>query len=381
MDTVRDWLSRFICTVHDSDLDLLSLWAVHTHLVEETYTTPRLVIDSPVPGSGKTTVLEHLQRLCVNPVQMASIGSPALLARLLDAGMRTILIDEADRSLNPKNDGIQELIAILNSGYKRGGSRPTLVPSKEEGWVAKELPTYAPVAMAGNNPDLPEDTRSRSIRVLLMPDIDGSAEESDWEMIEEEADRLGDAVALWADAAREVMKTERPPLPEGVKGRARERWSPLKRVASVAGGRWPTVVDALALADVHRIEIEREDGLTQQRPAVVLLKDVHEVWGADEQFVSTEILIQRLIMHNPDMWGPFSSFGKKLTAQRLGRMLSAGYNLQTSRPVQPGPRGYLFSTLQSAFRRSGLGVSSEPAIPTKPVEPDNVYPLNAAVGQ
>ena len=37
----------------DADLDLLTLFAVHTHMVVESYTTPRLQIDSPVPGSGK----------------------------------------------------------------------------------------------------------------------------------------------------------------------------------------------------------------------------------------------------------------------------------------------------------------------------------------
>jgi len=97
---VRDWLATYICTVNDADLDLLTLWAAHTHLVFETYTTPRLQIDSPVPESGKTTCLEHLQRLCHRSVQIASLASPALLTRMLSAELRTILIDEADRSLN-----------------------------------------------------------------------------------------------------------------------------------------------------------------------------------------------------------------------------------------------------------------------------------------
>jgi hypothetical protein len=170
----RDWLERFVCTVDETDLDLLALWAAHTHLAVETYTSPRLVLDSPVPGSGKTTTLEHLERLCHHPVQMASLSSPALLARMLDAGMRTILIDEADRSLNPDRDGVAELLAVLNSGYKRGGTRPVLVPTKD-GWNVSEMPTYAPVAMAGNSPNLPDDTKSRCIRVLLMPDVDGTA--------------------------------------------------------------------------------------------------------------------------------------------------------------------------------------------------------------
>src|SRR3954453_5706149 len=75
LDEVRAWLDRYICTVGENDLDLLALWAAHTHLVVEPYTSPRLVLDSPVPGSGKTTTLEHLERLCLTPIQMASLSS------------------------------------------------------------------------------------------------------------------------------------------------------------------------------------------------------------------------------------------------------------------------------------------------------------------
>ncbi len=53
LDEVREWFGRFVRVVHDADLDLLTVWAVHTHLVAETYTTPRLQLDSPMPGSGR----------------------------------------------------------------------------------------------------------------------------------------------------------------------------------------------------------------------------------------------------------------------------------------------------------------------------------------
>jgi len=369
LDAVRDWLERFVCTVDDTDLDILTVWAAHTHLCVETYTSPRLLLDSPVPGSGKTTVLEHLERLCQYPVQMASLSSSALLTRMLDADLRTVLIDEADRSLDPKKEGVQELLAVLNSGYKRGGTRPVLVPVKGGGWDVKEMPTFAPVAMAGNNPDLPDDTKSRSIRVLLMPDIDGTAEESDWEMIDAEARGVGDYLARWADHIRDTVRTTRPDLPEGVRGRARERWGPLKRVAIAAGGRWPAVVDALSLLDIQRIQNERDEGIARERPAVVLLRHLHEVWK-DETFIPTEELLDRLADTFSEMWGDQSSYGKKITAQRLGRMLVSAYNIHSDRPGgSTGPRGYLRSTLGPAFRRFGLDLPTEPVEPAEPAEP------------
>ncbi len=52
--------------------------------------------------------------------------------------------------------------------------------------------------MPGNAPNLPDDTRSREIRVLLMPDLDGSIDDSDWEFIEHEATELHDQIAAFA---------------------------------------------------------------------------------------------------------------------------------------------------------------------------------------
>jgi hypothetical protein len=145
----------------------------HTpHVAVQCYTSPRLLLDSPVPASGKTTTLEHLQRLCAAPLQAASLSSAALLARVLAKEIRTILIDEADRNLDPKRPGVEDLLAVINAGYKRGATRPVLVPAKGGGWDADEMPTFAPIALASNSPQLPSDTQSRTIRVLLLPDLE-----------------------------------------------------------------------------------------------------------------------------------------------------------------------------------------------------------------
>ncbi|MES3650111.1 hypothetical protein Q9Q75_25970, partial [Mycobacterium intracellulare] len=160
LNAVRAWYKRFIAVTDDDDLDILALWTVHTHLVRELMTTPRLLIDSIMPGSGKTTVLDHFSRLCYNAVQAALLSSAALLPRLLECDMRTVLLDEVDRSLRPGKEGVQDLIAILNSGYRYGATRPVLVQVDGQ-WEAQEMSTFAPVAMAGNSPHLPPDTLSR----------------------------------------------------------------------------------------------------------------------------------------------------------------------------------------------------------------------------
>lgn len=350
---MRDWFSRFVCVMDDLDLDLLTLWAAHTHVAFETYTTPRLVLDSSMPGSGKTTVLEHLSRLCLSPVQAASLSSPALLTRMLDKGMRTILIDEVDRSLDPKKPGVEDLIAVLNSGYKRGATRPVLVPGKGGDWEVSEMSTFSPVAMAGNAPNLPDDTRSRCIRVLLMPDLEGRVESSDWEEIEEEAQALGQRLTEVAEEIRGFVRTVRPDLPEGCIGRIKERWHPIKRVAAAASPHWAAVADELIRRDIEEAAMDREDGLNHLPPAVVLLKNIREVWEPSEAFVPSIQLLSRLIEHNPGMWSAASSYGKELNSQRLGRMLVTAFKLHSSRQGD-SRRGYFRNSLEIIWRRMGI---------------------------
>lgn len=357
VDTV-EWLERFIVVADPRDLELLALWAAHTHLSHRFYTTPRLIIDSAMPGSGKTTVLEHLMRLSHSPVQAASISSPALLTRLIEKEPKTLLIDEADRSLDPKKPGVEELIAIINSGYKRGATRPVLVPGKGGEWTAQHMPTFSPVAMAGNAPHLPDDTRSRSLRIVLMPDFEGKAEESDWEEIEAEAEDIGRRLAEVMQAHEDAIATIRPAMPDGCRGRAKERWSPLMRIGAVAGGPWQGVVEELIERNLEEVAHEQQDGLGAVPPAVALVSHINQVWPESQDFMRSSDLINLLVHLEPLMWGEASSYGKRLTAQRLGRMLSQAFKIHSTKRFDD-QRGYQRSAFDLVWRRFGLGVSKE----------------------
>ncbi|MDF2562563.1 MAG: hypothetical protein K0R99_4009 [Microbacterium sp.] len=371
LNDIRRWLERYICVVDELDIDVLTLWAAHTHVAFETYTTPRLVLDSTMPGSGKTTVLEHLQRLALRPIQAASISSPALLARMLDKEMRTILIDEVDRSLDPKKPGVEDLIAILNSGYKRGATRPVLVPSKGGEWDVSEMSTFSPVAMAGNAPHLPDDTRSRSIRVLLMPDVYGTVSPSDWEELEPDAIDLGTALAEVLDQYRNAVREARPELPAGCTGRMREKWNPLARVAAVAGSRWPAVVAQLIERDIYEVEMERAEGLLNLPPGMVLLKDLFAVWEDVEPFLPTSTILERLVQQNPEYWGDASAYGKRLTAQRMGRLIVQATKIHSTKNAMD-VRGYARDRFAKAWRQLGITLPDRPSGTVGTVEPSMV---------
>lgn len=363
LDAIVAWLHRFIAVTDRDDLNILALWIVHTHLVVECYTTPRLQIDSVIYEAGKSTTLEHLRHLCHAPIHSAASSSPALMARLLESRMRTILLDEVDRTLHPDKPGVGDMLAIINAGYRMGATRPVLVPVKGGGWDSAEMPVYAPVAMAGNAPNLPADTVSRCIRILLMPDLHGTVEDSDWENISGEAEELQAAIAAWADIVRADLKGMKVDLPKGCTGRSREKWRPMKRVAVAAGGDWPDIVDRLVVRSMAEDAAIRDAGLKAQPPGMVLLADLYAVWpeGEHADLMSAEGLVNLLVNHNPAYWGEHSPYGKRLTEQRMGRLLSQAAKVTSSRPGGGGqPRGYLRSHLLPVWR--SLKIAKTPPI-------------------
>jgi hypothetical protein len=370
LNMTREWFARFIYIVNETDLDVIALWTVHTWLCEETYTTPRLLIDSPVPGSGKTTLLEHLGKLSRRSIQMASISSAPLLARITAKEIRTLLLDEADRSLDPKRPGVQDLIAILNSGYKVGATRPVLVKNKEGGWDPDEMPTFAPVAIAGNTPLLPDDTRSRCITVRLLPALEGGVEPSDWEYLDSDARALAEVIEATADQFREQVRHARPILPDGCVNRLRERWNPLKRIAWIAGEEWSTKVDELIIEDIQSSKEQAENAELHVSLNMQLAKDLLAVFSGSTGFVPTTKLVPMLISHNPETWSFSSNYGKDLTVQRLGQLLHKAFGVN-SRRVGDSSRGYNSIQFEKLWRQLGLSHKqpTELTEPTEPAEP------------
>lgn len=366
LQETRAWFKRFVYTTDENDLDIIALWTIHTWLCEETYTTPRLLIDSPVPGSGKTTLLEHLGKLCFSPVQMAAVSSSAMLGRITSNGIRTLLLDEADRSLDPRDPKTKDLIALLNSGYKKGGSRPVLVKSKDN-WVIEEMPTYSPVAIAGNTPLLPDDTRSRCITIRLLPAREDLIEPSDWEYIDHEISALAVKISETTDKHREQVSLVNPQLPNGCANRLRERWRPLKRIASVASEYWANKVDQLIRIDIENDRELADNGDAQVSTNLQIARDLHKIFETEEKALPTSQLVKLLIRTSPEHWSNISYYGKDLTAQRLGRILTGAFGIYSERLTE-SVRGYRSNQFETIWNRLGI-TPNKPTEPTYPTEP------------
>lgn len=98
-------------------------------------------------GSGKSRALEVLQELVFRPFYSAD-ASPALIYRTLHSVGGTLLLDEAERLKNAGRDpGVQELLSLLQAGYRRGGSASRLEPIGDQ-FRPVSFQVFGPKALA-----------------------------------------------------------------------------------------------------------------------------------------------------------------------------------------------------------------------------------------
>jgi len=166
LDRVTAFLSRFSVFPDHHCAPMLALWYAHTHAISHFYTTPRLILDSAEPGSGKTRVLEVAQYLVAKPEMTISITTAAIF-RMLAVGPVTLLFDEIDAVFSGKSGGNNEdLRALLNAGYKRSATVARCVGDASR-MKMERFPVFAPVALAGIAGGMPATITTRAITVHM----------------------------------------------------------------------------------------------------------------------------------------------------------------------------------------------------------------------
>ncbi|MFC0116002.1 hypothetical protein [Kibdelosporangium aridum] len=145
LNQVRDFVARFSAFPSEHCAPMLALWYAHTWVVDAFYITPRLILSSPEPGSGKTRVLEIAQHLTNQP-EMTAGGSAAALVRMVAAGPISILMDEVDTVFGAGGAGNEEVRQMLNLGYKRTATIPKTKGDPATGFTVERLPVFAPAA-------------------------------------------------------------------------------------------------------------------------------------------------------------------------------------------------------------------------------------------
>jgi Protein of unknown function (DUF3631) len=315
LDDVTAFVARFSVFPSEHCAPTLALWYAHTHASDQFYVTPRLILDSAEPGSGKTRVLEVAQYLVRAP-EMTISATPAALFRLVSMGPITILFDEVDAIFNPKNGGNNEdLRGLLNAGYKRSATIARCVGDAKNMKVER-FPVYAPAALAGIAGAMPATITTRAITIhMRRRRTDEPVEPFRERHVARQAHPLREHLTTWIDSIGTQLRDAQPTMPKGVTDRPAEIWEPLLAIADTAGGHWPTT----ARNACRHFTLATGPQITSI--GIRLLADLRHVFtthGTDR--MTTADILPALHDLEESNWADLN--GKPLDARRLGRELS-----------------------------------------------------------
>ena len=363
LDAVDTLLSRFVAFPTSHARHATTLWAAHTHLLDATVFSPRLVLTSPEKGSGKTRCLEILKLVAPRPLHAVQMSEAALF-RLMGGEQRpTVLFDEGDTIFGPHarhNPRAEGLRAIINSGWEEGAVVPRC---GLKDYKVEYFPIFGAVAIAGIGA-FPDTITDRSVLVEMRR---RAPDETVEPFHAHQAHHIGDPVhqqlAEWADTIRDDLPDHQPASVEGLTDRPWDIWRPLIAIAEQAGGHWPRRATDAA---VHLNE-RRQQGETSD--TIRLLADIRTAFAGYDRMQTSELVV-RLGDIDEAQWREWH--GREFTATTLAKLLK-GHGIAPRQHKFDGKnlRGYLVADFTDAWNRYLPPPPATPATPATNPGPQN----------
>lgn len=343
LDYAREMIAPYLSAAPEQ-LDLIVLWAAHTHAYQTFACTPRLSIRSNGPGEGKSTALTLVKLLSRNG-KGSGHATGAALYNLIHQEKPTLCLDEIDNtfSSNGFSRANKPLQAILNDGYTREG---TVMVNRSGGSV--ELSLFTPVAFGGIG-SLPAAMNSRAIPVMLKKGVPAEDFDSTIEgiLISEAREILADW--LKDESRRTILRAaNRRPEIEGISDpRQRQIAAPLLALGMLAGDEWHARAVAairyafLGISHVH--EVTRFE---------MALHDALQVWERETSFMTGKEIAARMAALPESAWKSWAgSDGSLAAARQLSALLrGSGVSAATHRIEGKPTQAYAREDLARAAR-------------------------------
>jgi len=225
----------------------VATWAVGTYFFPLFLTFPRLNL-SGERESGKSKLLTLLLGLAFNALLMVT-PTPAVLFRLIHEFRATILLDEVE---GLDKEDAREILAIINSGYKAGGTVARCEGEKKK--RVESFNVYAPLALAAIK-TVNATTEDRCIPLTLQRGSDRARINAEIDLRAPIFGQIrsgcyGLLLIHWREVEDAYRQVD---FPDWLNGRARELWRPLFALGSLADQENGLALtpDLLALAKEH----------------------------------------------------------------------------------------------------------------------------------
>jgi hypothetical protein len=299
-DQVYNAFKQYV-VADEHKLVALTLWTLHTHVYNKFMHTPRLVIASPVPNCGKTTILNLLRVLSAAPEYIGD-ATPAGIFEFVDGG-RTVLVDEVD-NLGVSTNRIWR--NLLNSGHMVGGS----IARKDV-----KYSTFAPIALAGIGIDWVYPALMSRALLIFTHRNTGDIPRLDLRNVNIMAHLFGlkDKIALWADNVNLNIDPPTPKLNFDNK-RPADNWRALYSIA-----------DNLGYGELARKAAKELYSDNNEDVKVTLLQDIRKVFDTTKnKFIPSGELVGALRRLDGEISWMHFEYKKKFIAlgtHRLAEML------------------------------------------------------------
>ena len=345
-------LRRFV-VISDEGVLAVATWILFARCHEIARYSPPLLITSPDPVAGKSTLATVAGQLCPRlnrNVEMTAAG----FFRTIHRYKPTLLLDEADDVFK---QGVA-LRSLINDSWQYGAN----VKRMGLGGRIQRFNIFCPkiITMKGTAA-LPEATASRSIIVKMVPKLASEQIEDFIFSDDENFLTLQRKCLRWAADNIEQLKQAKPMMPPGLISRAAANWRLQFAFADLAGGDMPKRVRGAA---VKLLERSRGVRLSEGQRLLAAIKPAIE---ARREILSADLA--ELLYANPEAeWRNFRGRGK--ISLRQIAVLLADYgvgptDLHPFRGKTKSLRGYRYED----FRREQVFERHLPASPRKSASP------------
>jgi Protein of unknown function (DUF3631) len=224
----------------DAQIDACILYFASTHIVSELNTIGRLLVTSPEPGAGKTTVLDAAAMMCASP-WMTEPTKWALQGRFKGPDRPTAILDEISTyfGLNGQRGRSNPIYKPIVEGYRRSATFSVQVDG-----APQEFSCFCATIMAGLKNAVPPDLRTRCIPIIMksapdsvLPLLEDSLDEG----VEADGKRIGEQMHSWSAMFRDEAGTwarEAARKHPRLNGRKLQVWGGMYAVAKAAGSAW-----------------------------------------------------------------------------------------------------------------------------------------------
>ena len=366
LDEVEAAIRKYV-VVDKDQLALLGPWVLHTYALDAFDYTPYLNIRGGTSSVGKTLLAEILEQLCWEGKLTGSI-SESVLFRYIETKRPTLFLDELDKALENKANGLA-ILQILDTGFKRSGGSLRNVPGKKGTWVAKSFSTFCPKAYQTIK-QMPGELANRSIPIYMKRKLPSEtiARKRD-RKIRTEFETIRQQAEAWSrgntDSLRQFVESDSVAIPEKLSDRAADILEPLFAIADKAGPKRGKRVRDAAVAIVASDEDTRH--LNE-----IILMAVYKVFKPNEEatpreYVTTKVILDYLNDQDEETWSSWND-GKGMSSKELAKRMRAFEAGSKNKRLANGTivKAYFWDDLKDAFDRFPPPPEKERSPPISP---------------